>query len=96
MNQHHSETQVKFWGKNEKKFWGQKNFFSEGKKLVFLKKKIQKKFWKKFFFDFFFDFFNIIVPYFDSNRFFQAKSLSYHIKLFFGPAFRLISENLVE
>ena len=74
--------------RNEKKFLGTKKFFLGGKKLVFLKKKIQKKFWKKFgkiFFLFFFvDFFNIMVTYFDSNRFFQAKSLSYHIKQFLG------------
>ena len=46
-----------------------------------MKKKILEKFRKK---NFFFDFFNIIVPYFDSNRFFQAKSLSYNIKLLLG------------
>ena len=91
MNQHHSVTQVKFWKekKNEKKnFWGQKKFVWGGKKLSFFEKKIQKKFWKKFgkfFFSIFFvDFFNIMVTYFDSNRFFQAKSLSYHIKQFLG------------
>ena len=63
----------------------QKKFFWGGKNLFFWKKN-----WKKFLeknlekFFFFFYFFNIIVPYFDSNRFFQAKSLSYNIKLLLG------------
>ena len=71
-----------FWGKY---FWEHtKKKFLRGKKFVFLKKKLKKKFGKKIFWIFFLDFFNIIVPYFDSNRFFQTKSLSYHIKLFLG------------
>ena len=50
--------------------------FCLGEKLVFLKKNFGKKI--------FFDFFNIMITYFDSNRIFQTKSLSYHIKLFSG------------
>ena len=71
----------------KKKFWGQKKNFGGGG-ISFFEKNIQKIFWKKFgkkkFSIFFVDFFNIMVTYFDSNRFFQAKSLSYHIKQFLG------------
>ena len=68
---------------------GTKKFLGE-EKISFFEKKMKKKFLDKFKKkNLFIDFFNIIVPYFDSNRFFQAKSLSYH-------TYSVISENLVE
>ena len=90
MNKHHSVTQVKFWKEKKMKnnFLGPKKIFFGGEKISFFEKKkskkILEKIWKNFFFIFFVDFFNIMVTYFDSNRFFQAKSLSYHIKQFLG------------
>ena len=50
-----------------------------------------QKFWNKFFFDFF----NIMITYFDSNRIFSDKITILSYKTIFGPAFSLISENLV-
>ena len=56
----------------KKKFWGGKIFF--GEKMSFFEKKMKKKFLEKFRKKIFFlIFFNIIVPYFDSNRFFSSK-----------------------
>ena len=61
-----------FWGTKKILFLGGKNFF--GEKMSFFEKKMKKNFLEKFREKkFFFDFFNIIVPYFDSNRFFSGK-----------------------
>ena len=54
---------------------------------------MKKKIWKKFGF---FLFFNIMITYFDSNRIFSDKITILSYKTIFGPAFSLISENLVE
>ena len=62
--------------RGKKFFWGKNEFFWKKNEKKILGKISEKKF--------FFDFFNIIVPYFDSNRFFQAKSLSYNVKLLLG------------
>ena len=72
-----------FWGTKKKFFFRGKKFFG-GKNEFFWKKNEKKNFGKILEKNFFFDFFNIIVPYFDSNRIFQAKSLSYNIKLLLG------------
>ena len=84
----------------KKKFLGTKKFFLGGKKLVFLKKKIQKKFWKKFwkffFFDFFFRFFQYYGHIFWLKSIFSGKITILSYKTIFGPTYSVISGNLVE
>ena len=80
-----------FFGENI--FGNKKNFFLRGKKFVFLKKILKKKFWTKLGN---ISFFNLMVPYFDSNRIFSGKITILSYKTIFGPAFSIISENLVE
>ena len=82
-----------FW---EKYFWEQKKNIFEGEKTVFWKKNEKKNFGKNLKKKLFFDFFNIMITYFDSNRLFSDKITILSYKTIFGPAFGLISENLVE
>ena len=56
-----------------------------------MKKKNLEKIWNVIFY-----FFNIMVPYFHSNRTFSDKITILSCKTIFGPAFSVISENLVE
>ena len=77
-------------------FWSSSRAKNGGEKISFFEKTMKKKFWKNFGKKFVFDFFNIINAKCGQQSIFSDKITILSYKTIFGPAFSLISENLVE